>query len=133
MFTVGVVRKHFANMSGTKYGRFAAVIPGRFLLNTQINVSPPKRGTCAQPVPSPSQPEGRLLMAECPRGFQSATETVLRSIDELHVGGDTICKTIPFRFGCSYTFFQGGLNAPPLPSNHSKMFPKLLESRFIHR
>ncbi len=66
-----------------------------------------KDGACAQPGPS-SQPEGRFLMVEAPDDFKSSTETVLRSLNELQGGGDAICKTIPFRYACSYTFFKGG-------------------------
>ncbi len=62
----------------------------------------------AQFGPTSGRPEGRLLMVEEPTEIKSATETVLRSINELPDGGDAICKTVPFRLGCSYIFFQGG-------------------------
>ncbi len=65
-----------------------------------------KNGARAQPGPS-SQPEGRLLMVEAPDALESATETVLRSLNELQGGGDAICKTIPYRYACSYTFLKG--------------------------
>ncbi len=101
-------------MSWTPNRRIEALNSGEDLLDTQINVSSSKIWACPQSGPSSSQPEIRLLVAECPRDCQSSTETVLRSLDELQVDGETICKTIPYRFGCSYTFFQGGLSALPL-------------------
>ncbi len=62
---------------------------------------------CARFGPSSGRPEGRLLMVETPSEADSATETVLRSINELQGGDDVFCKTVPFRLCCSYTFFHG--------------------------
>ncbi len=64
-------------------------------------------GARAQPVSSPSQPEDRLLMVDDPNGPHFATETVLRSLNELKGGGSAICKTKPYLYGCSYTFLKG--------------------------
>ncbi len=65
-------------------------------------------GARAQPDPSSNQTEGRLLMVDDPTDPHFATETVLRSLNELQGDSDAICKTIPYRCACSYTFFQGG-------------------------
>ncbi len=72
---------HHTKKKKTPKGRFTARKPGGILYGTQINVNPSKLGACPQSGPSSSQPEGRLLMAECPRDFQSGTETLLRSLD----------------------------------------------------
>ncbi len=64
------------------------------------------RGACAEGGPSISGQGGEmLLMVEDPTDSTSS-ETVLRSIDELQLGG-TVNHDIPYRFSCAYTLFQG--------------------------
>ncbi len=64
------------------------------------------RGACAEGGPSASgQGEAMLLMVEDPTDSTSS-ETVLRSIDELQLGG-TEYDDIPHRRWCAYTLFQG--------------------------
>ncbi len=46
-------------------------------------------------------------MVDDPNDPHMATETVLRSINEFQVGGDAVCKTIPYRYACIYTFLKG--------------------------
>ncbi len=61
-------------------------------------------GACAEGGPSVGgQGEAMLLMVEY-RG--AGSETVLRSLDELQPGG-TVNHSIPYRYGCSFTLFQG--------------------------
>ncbi len=64
-------------------------------------------GARAQPVPPSRQPARRLLMVGDPNDPHMATETVLRSINELQGGGGAVCKTIPYWYACSYTFLKG--------------------------
>ncbi len=63
------------------------------------------RGACADGGQSVSgQDEAMLLMVE--NTGPDSNATVLRHLDELQSGG-TASYIIPFRFGCSYTLFQG--------------------------
>ncbi len=63
-------------------------------------------GARAQPSP-PSRQLSRLLMVDDPNDPHMASETVLRSINKLQGVGGAVCKTIPYRYACSYTFLKG--------------------------
>ncbi len=79
----------------------------QLLVKAQREAARLQETPCTLPGPSFNQPEGRLLMVEYPTDLHFAAETVLRSLNELQDGGDAICKTIPYRCACSYTFLKG--------------------------
>ncbi len=46
-------------------------------------------------------------MVEAPDDLLRSDSAILRSINEID-GGAPINRTVPYRDGCVYTFFQGG-------------------------
>ncbi len=55
-----------------------------------------------------AQREPMLFMVETPEDLLTSDSAILRSLDEID-GGAAINHIVPFRRGCVYTFFQGGL------------------------
>ncbi len=62
-------------------------------------------GACAEGGPSVSE-QGDAMLLMVKSRFIGGDETVLRSLDEMQPAG-TVNHTIPYRYGCSYTLFQG--------------------------
>ncbi len=60
----------------------------------------------AQPTLTGPRLEPRLFMVEAPEDLARSKRSILRSIGEID-GGASISHSIPYRYGCAYTFFRG--------------------------
>ncbi len=101
MYQIG--HGYFKDGASVKKLMITFLFKRKLLLEARKGTHGAASGACAEGGPSVSrQDEATLLVVE----DLGSDETVVRSLDELQPGG-TVNHSIPYRWGCSFTLFQG--------------------------